>query len=263
MSACKCNANEIKDYSARVVKNKKLADRVFWMTLEAPELAANAEPGLSVMVYPSETDPMLGRPFAIADADAGYGEISVCYMVLGRGTEMMSRAAEGQTLRLRGFLGVPLPLPHGEGRVMLAAGGAGVGALLYAKKKLGERASIYLGVPGRGYKKMAEHITGMYPDSHIFADDGTFGDGDSMFKVIPQEPDEAAQVWCCGPEGFVKAMKAHLAQSPEKLYFMLDKRMACGYGGCMGCVIETKNGLKRVCVDQSLFRADEVDIDDN
>ena len=34
--------------------------------------------------------------------------------------------------------------------------------------------------------------------------------------------------------------------------------MACGYGGCMGCAVETKSGLKRLCVDQSLFRSDEV-----
>ena len=38
--------------------------------------------------------------------------------------------------------------------------------------------------------------------------------------------------------------------------------MACGYGGCMGCVVKTARGLKRVCADQSLFRADEVDLND-
>jgi len=38
--------------------------------------------------------------------------------------------------------------------------------------------------------------------------------------------------------------------------------MACGYGGCMGCVVETSGGLKRICADQSLFRADEVTEDE-
>lgn len=261
MSSCECNAYEIKDSFARVIKNKKLSDKVFWMTLEAPEFAKYAEPGLSVMIFPSETDPMLGRPFAVADADPGYGEISVCYMVLGRGTEMLSNISEGSTLRVRGFLGVPFQKT--EGKVILAGGGAGIAALLYEKKVLGERASVYLGIPGKSYKKMAEHVLGMYPDAHIFADDGTLGEGDSMFKKLPQKPDEDTQVWCCGPEGFLNAMKNHFAAAPDKLYFMLDKRMACGYGGCMGCVIETKDGPKRVCVDQSLFRSDEVDLHDN
>lgn len=260
MSSCECNAYEIKDYSARVVKNKKLSDRVYWMTLEVPELAKKMEPGLSVMIFPAKNDPMLGRPFTVADADPGYGEISVCYIVAGRGTEMLSQTAEGAELQVRGFLGMPLPEVGGD--IILAGGGVGIASLLYEKKKLGKRASLYLGIPGKGYKKMAEQISGMFPDAHIFSDDGTLGEGSSMFDAIPRDPG-GAQVWCCGPEGFLEAMKKHLAGAQDKLYFMLDKRMACGYGGCMGCVVETKNGLKRVCVDQSLFKADEVDIHDN
>ena len=31
----------------------------------------------------------------------------------------------------------------------------------------------------------------------------------------------------------------------------------------MGCTIETKDGMKRLCVDQSLFRADEVNPDED
>ena len=61
-----------------------------------------------------------------------------------------------------------------------------------------------------------------------------------------------------GRAGFLNALEKHCASSLDKLYFAIDNRMACGYGGCMGCVINTKNGMKRICVDQSLFRADEV-----
>ena len=83
-----------------------------------------------------------------------------------------------------------------------------------------------------------------------------------MFKALPRELREGDEVWACGPPGFLKAMRKYYVHCLDKLYLSLDKRMACGYGGCMGCVIETKDGPKRICVDQSLFRADEVSEDE-
>ncbi|MEG1603438.1 MAG: hypothetical protein RR340_07470 [Cloacibacillus sp.] len=262
MAGCECNSYEVNDYIVPVVRNKKLADRIFWLSFEAPELARTAQAGLSVMVFPSEgADPLLGRPFAVADANPSYGEISVCFMLLGRGTEMLSRVPEGAKLRVRGFLGVPYPKT--EETLYLAGGGAGCAALLMKKREMGEKARLCVGTPGKGYKKFAEHLLSLHPDAQIFADDGSFGEGDSMFKKLPAPLGAGEQAWFCGPPGFLKAAEKHYAASPERLYFLLDKRMACGYGGCMGCVIETKNGLKRVCVDQSVFRSDEVDINDN
>jgi len=38
----------------------------------------------------------------------------------------------------------------------------------------------------------------------------------------------------------------------------LEARMACGFGACVGCVVETINGLKKVCVDGPVFRAEDV-----
>jgi dihydroorotate dehydrogenase electron transfer subunit len=31
--------------------------------------------------------------------------------------------------------------------------------------------------------------------------------------------------------------------------------MACGFGACFGCVVETLDGYKRVCVDGPVFDA--------
>ncbi|UKI49977.1 MAG: hypothetical protein L6U99_00500 [Clostridium sp.] len=34
--------------------------------------------------------------------------------------------------------------------------------------------------------------------------------------------------------------------------------MGCGFGACMGCSIETKDGVKRVCKEGPVFSAKEV-----
>jgi dihydroorotate dehydrogenase electron transfer subunit len=39
----------------------------------------------------------------------------------------------------------------------------------------------------------------------------------------------------------------------------LEAHMACGIGACLGCVVLTKTGYKRVCKDGPVFRADELE----
>jgi dihydroorotate dehydrogenase electron transfer subunit len=43
------------------------------------------------------------------------------------------------------------------------------------------------------------------------------------------------------------------------IWVSMEHRMACGMGGCLGCAISTRDGMKRVCVDGPVFRAEEVE----
>ncbi|MCL2818930.1 MAG: hypothetical protein FWD41_04320, partial [Actinomycetia bacterium] len=45
-------------------------------------------------------------------------------------------------------------------------------------------------------------------------------------------------------------------------YVSFERHMACGIGACLGCVIPTTAGLRRVCVDGPVFNAKEVLWDD-
>lgn len=256
MSSCSCN--KINDHSCSVVKSEMLSDRIYWLTVKSPELAAKTRPGNCVMVFPSEgLDPLLGRPFAVADTEPDKSELSICYMLCGKGTDIMSRLQPGANIRVRGVLGVPLP--EADNGIHIAAGGVGIAIFLLFNKLFSKRIKgLYLGIPGRGYEKYAEKILSLAPNARIFTDDASFGDGDSMFKVLPENLSENEKIWSCGPQGFLMALKKYYSRQQERLYFSLDNRMACGYGGCMGCVVETKEGMKRLCVDKSLFRADEV-----
>jgi len=38
----------------------------------------------------------------------------------------------------------------------------------------------------------------------------------------------------------------------------LERHFACGIGICLGCVIETKQGQKRVCKDGPVFKTEEI-----
>lgn len=261
MSECSCCKNEINDYECKVISVERLTEKLFWLTVKCPELAERVRPGHCVMVFASAaSDPLLGRPFAVADADLERGEISVCVSIVGRGTSLLSQKLAGDMVRVRGLFGVPHPT---GGRVRMLSGGVGAAIFLLFSKLYGSGDGFYLGIPGKGYEKFAAKIKELVPDAKIYTDDGTFGEGDSMFKVLSHEIGAGEAVWACGPIGFFKAIKRHYASSSGQPMFSLENRMACGYGGCMGCVVKTKDGMKRVCVDKALFSADEVDLDEH
>ena len=38
----------------------------------------------------------------------------------------------------------------------------------------------------------------------------------------------------------------------------LEERMGCGFGACMGCSVQTKNGIKRVCKEGPVFSKEDL-----
>ena len=40
--------------------------------------------------------------------------------------------------------------------------------------------------------------------------------------------------------------------------YSFEERMGCGFGACVGCSMETKNGVKRVCKDGPVFSGKEI-----
>ena len=61
-------------------------------------------------------------------------------------------------------------------------------------------------------------------------------------------------LYACGPLPMLKALTKYNADSQ----LSLEERMGCGFGACMGCSIQTKNGYKRVCKDGPVFDKEEL-----
>ena len=53
----------------------------------------------------------------------------------------------------------------------------------------------------------------------------------------------------------LEAVRAICEERGTNAQLALEAGMACGYGACFGCVVETKTGYKRVCVDGPIFEA--------
>ena len=62
-------------------------------------------------------------------------------------------------------------------------------------------------------------------------------------------------VYACGGIPMLKIVDASANTGAQ---FSLEARMGCGFGACMGCTVETRDGPKRVCKDGPVFRKGEL-----
>ena len=62
----------------------------------------------------------------------------------------------------------------------------------------------------------------------------------------------------CGPEPLMKIVAQMGAQNNVPTQVSMEKRMACGIGACLSCVVETHSGKRRSCVDGPIFNAEEL-----
>ena len=42
------------------------------------------------------------------------------------------------------------------------------------------------------------------------------------------------------------------------IFLSFEERMGCGFGGCMGCSCQTKNGAKRICKEGPVLKKEEI-----
>lgn len=70
------------------------------------------------------------------------------------------------------------------------------------------------------------------------------------------------EIFSCGPHPMLEAVAALAKEYGIPCQVSMEEFMACGIGGCAGCVIEVQTDkgpeMKRVCVDGPVFDAKQV-----
>jgi NAD(P)H-flavin reductase len=71
--------------------------------------------------------------------------------------------------------------------------------------------------------------------------------------------DGRCEVYTCGPPGMLEAVRAQCADDGVPAQLALESGMACGFGACFGCVVPTRTGYVRLCLDGPVLDADDLD----
>ena len=276
--------------TALVVENVRVAQDTFRIRLDVPEIARTIIPGQFLMIRPgAETDPLLGRPFALYDVvhDAT-GEptcVDVVYLVVGRGTAILSQIRPGARLSLWGPLGNGFgSAPDPPRPVVFVAGGIGQTPFLaLGRWWLGER--TYAGrPPGNGSATSAILLYGVrtaalaagiedFRDAgmevELATDDGSSGHHGLVTDLLVRRLASGirpAKIVGCGPPAMLAALAKVALRENLACDLSLENHMACGFGVCFSCVAPIRQAdgttdLRRVCVEGPIFSAPDVMFD--
>ncbi len=260
----------LEDSHARVISNKQLFGSLYLMELACPSVAANIMPGQFVhMEIPDLQASVLRRPFSIFDRDEDAGVVEILYQVVGAGTRAMSAWEPGMRCRMIGCVGRSWEAPFDTKRALLVGGGVGAAPLnLFCQELIDNDVDVdvILGAQTEGAlvcRKRYQDACGKEP--LCSTDDGSFGREGFATVLIEEALAEAERsgkpydfAAVCGPEPLMRAASTMLLEAGVRCQVSMERRMACGVGACLSCVVETTEGRKRACVDGPIFDAEVI-----
>ena len=195
----------------------------------------------------------LRRPISVSDIEDD--RLTVVYKTVGKGTTAMAQMQAGETLDILTCLGNAYDLTKAEETVLLIGGGVGVPPLVYLAKQLraqGKSVKVVMGFNTKNEVFAEDAFKQMGCEVTVCTMDGSYG----RCGVVTDEIQQAAPFYyACGPQPMLRAIAQTVGTHGQ---MSMEERMGCGVGICVGCSIETKNGVKRVCKEGAVFDAGEI-----
>lgn len=208
------------------------------------------KPGQFINVYCQNK--LLPRPISIADKEGNI--ITLLVRIVGEGTDFLSKTKIGDSIKVIGPLGKGFNTSHGrDNKTAIIGGGIGVAPLLGLREASFKDARYYLGFNKEGI--LVEEFKKIYPTTVTYLAEGT-----NVLEAFEEslKTEFYNFVYACGPEGMLKKLQDILQKNKIPGELSVEKKMACGVGGCLICTCETTKGKLRVCKEGPVFNSQEV-----
>ena len=203
--------------------------------------------------------PYLPRAFSFARAEPLRQGTRLAFLLeeVGPGTGRLAELRPGDGLSLVGPLGLGFR-PSREGRrPLLAGGGIGTAPLVCLCDELDD-ATVLLGFRSAAHVGVAALFD---TQPGLATDDGSIGRNGLVTELLAEElqRDRHAEVFACGPPPMLEAVRALCAEREVPAQLAMESGMACGFGACFGCVVPTRAGFVRLCLDGPVLDAATLD----
>ncbi len=244
----------------KIVLHEKIATDMYRIVVHLPRTAASIRPGQFLHVRIGKGyDPFLRRPFSPSRIDATKGEVEMIYRLVGRGTALLSEMRVGDFLDSLGPLGSTFTL---DGNLLMVGGGVGIAPILYAAQEA-EPGSVTALIGGRNADELfwRHYFPAHVENFHLTTDDGSMGHHGFVTDLVPEllATGKYTRVLTCGPEIMMKKVITLAAQAHIPCEVSLERRMGCGTGGCLACVVNAaQGGHYKACEDGPVFDSREV-----
>jgi dihydroorotate dehydrogenase electron transfer subunit len=262
----------------------------FVMRLLAPHCALKAQPGSFVHITCDPHLPMR-RPISIMRVSPKEGWVDLLYKRVGRGTRLLAERKAGEKISLMGPIGKPFAPSPERTRPLLIGGGVGMPPMIFLADALrtdgSKQPMVILGseVPFPFKPTPSRIMIHGIPEAVIASmpllDDWEIPSRLASLQGFPgcfegyvtdlarrwldalgRATRETVEIFACGPHPMLEAVAALAKSYDLPCQVSLEEFMACGVGGCAGCVVEVETpegpAMKRVCVDGPVFDARSV-----
>lgn len=250
----------------KILRKKELNPTVTLMDIEAPLVAAKAEPGQFVILRTDEDGERI--PLTVADYDRKKGTVTIIFQIVGATTEKLNHLKEGEYLA--DFVG-PLGKPtETDGLKKVAVVGGGVGcAIAYpvAKKlhALGCEVHAIAGFRSQDLVILEDEFKAASSKFVLMTDDGTAGKKGLVtdaLKELIESGEKYDEVITIGPLIMMKFVCALTKQYGIKTVASMNPIMIDGTGMCGCCRLTVGGKTVFACVDGPDFDGHQIDFDE-
>ena len=258
----------------RIVKAKRLADKIYLMEVEAKRVARACEPGQFVIVKMDEHGERI--PLTICDYNREAGTITIVFQSVGASTERMASLQAGDSFEdFVGPLGCPSEFIHEpleelkKKKYIFVAGGVGA-APVYPQVKWmhehGIEADVIVGCKTKDLLILEKEMEAVAGNLFITTDDGSYGRHGMVTKVLKDLVEEEGRKYdVCVAIGPMIMMKFTCLTTKElkiPTVVSMNPIMVDGTGMCGACRLTIGGEVKFACVDGPEFDGHLVNFDE-
>lgn len=251
----------------RIVSKREMAEgTVCEFIVQAPKIAAKAEPGQFVVIRANEKGERI--PLTMADTDSEKGTITIIFQVVGKTTALLRTLEVGHSiLDVIGPLGKPTHIEK-LGTVVCVGGGTGVAVMhpiARAYKKAGNHVIAVIGARTKDLLILEREMRAASHELHVCTDDGSYGHHGFVTDVLKRILDEDKSVRLVVAIGPVPMMKflCKLTKPYEvRTIVSLNPIMVDATGMCGACRVSVGGVTKFCCVDGPEFDGHAVDFEE-
>ena len=234
----------------KISKNKPLNASVMEMTLLGDNQGVKAGQFINIKI----DGLYLRRPISVCEIiDGG---LKIIYKIVGKGTEVLSRMKQGDSLDVLTMLGNGYDLTLSGDKPLLIGGGVGVPPMYELCKQLiasGKQVSVVLGFNTKAEIFYEQEFKNLGANVFVTTVDGSYGV--KGFVTDAMKDLDYSYFYTCGPEPMLKAVHKQSTSDGEMSF---EERMGCGFGACMGCSCKTLTGNKRICKEGPVLKKGEI-----
>jgi len=245
-----------------VSKTMWLNENSYLLELDVPDEIPLLAPGQFAEIrIDNSPDIFLRRPFSFLDVDYENRKLVFFIKRIGKGTSHLGELQPGAPVNIIYPLGNHFDVPE-TGNVLIVGGGSGIAPFILLGKGLQKNnvsMTFLLGGRERRDILLTERFS-RFGEVLVTTEDGSMGKKGLVtdHPVFETDPFPFTMICACGPEPMMKAVAALSLRKGISCEVSLENMMACGFGVCLCCIVETTDGNLCVCTEGPVFNTNRL-----